>query len=363
MPSYSGIVEETMASPLRLDRYVAERLALLSRSQLKARCQTALVNQKKVKISYAVKGGDTLALTWSDSAPLDLIPEDLPLSVLYEDENVAVINKQQGMVVHPGAGNHHGTLANALLFRRTRLGASPTAPEPAAPSATTPTALTAPVSVTAPPVSVTAPPVPVTAPTASTIPPWRLGIVHRLDKDTSGVIIAAYNNETLAFLAAQFKNRQTRKVYAAVVHGTPAEQAGVIETYISRDRRDRKRFAVSTGGTTARGGDTTGGRGKLAVTKYRVLRSWGAYSLLLLRPKTGRTHQLRVQLRHLGHPILGDPVYGVKDARFPAASLMLHAKSLGIVLPRERKRRVFTTPLPERFLTVLRALGIKRKKS
>jgi 23S rRNA pseudouridine1911/1915/1917 synthase len=318
MPSYSGIVEETIAVPLRLDRYVAERLSLLSRSQLKARYQTALVNGKNVKISYAVKGGDTLSLTWAESEPLDLIPEDLPLTVLYEDENVVVLNKEQGMVVHPGAGNHHGTLANALLFRRAQRGVAETGAE------------------------------------SATAPAWRLGIVHRLDKDTSGVIIAAYNNEALAFLAEQFKSRHTRKVYAAIVQGTPAEQSGIIETFITRDRHDRKRFAVSTNSSSASGSSTN--CGKLAVTHYRVIRSWGAYSLLLLRPKTGRTHQLRVHLRHLGHPILGDPIYGVKDSRFPAASLMLHAKSLGIVLLGERERRVFSAPLPERFLALLRAL-------
>jgi 23S rRNA pseudouridine1911/1915/1917 synthase len=325
MPSYSGVVEETITVPLRLDRYVAERLALLSRSQLKARCQTVLVNERKVKISYTVKGGDTLSLTWAESDPLDLIPEDLLLTVLYEDENVVVLNKEQGMVVHPGAGNHHGTLANALLFRRSRRGISEMGEEPAVPAAAE---------------------------------PWRLGIVHRLDKDTSGVIIAAYNNEALAFLAEQFKSRHTQKVYAAIVQGTPAEQSGTIETYITRDRHDRKRFAVSTNSGSAN-------RGKLAVTHYRVIRSWGAYSLLLLRPQTGRTHQLRVHLRHLGHPILGDPIYGVKDSRFPTASLMLHAKSLGIVLPdaMERERHVFSAPLPERFLTVLRALGAEKESS
>jgi 23S rRNA pseudouridine1911/1915/1917 synthase len=303
------LVDETLDRPLRLDRYAAERLALLSRSQLKARCVSAFVNDKPVKISYLVKAGDRLSLTWTASEPLDLIPEDLPLTVLYEDERLVVINKEQGMVVHPGAGNHRGTLANALLFRRAQRGSAPIG--------------------------------------ATTAPSWRQGIVHRLDKDTSGVMIAAYNDETRAFLAAQFKNRHVRKLYAAIVQGTPPEQAGVIETFITRDSRDRTRFTAS-----ARDG-------KAAVTRYRVLRSWGAYSLLLLRPKTGRTHQLRVHLRHLGHPILGDPIYGVKDTRFPAVSLMLHAKTLGIALPGDEEacRRVFVAPLPPRFLAVVRALS------
>jgi 23S rRNA pseudouridine1911/1915/1917 synthase len=173
-------------------------------------------------------------------------------------------------------------------------------------------------------------------------PDGRLGIVHRLDKDTSGVIIAAYNNEALAFLAAQFKNRQARKTYAAIVQGTPREAAGNIETYITRDPRDRKRFTVSAN------------KGKLALTRYRVIRSWGAYSLVLLRPKTGRTHQLRVHLLHLGHPILGDPIYGVHgvrfaEGRFTEATLMLHAKSLRILLPGDAESQTFSAPLPARF--------------
>jgi 23S rRNA pseudouridine1911/1915/1917 synthase len=295
MPSYTGIIAENLSLPLRLDRYVAENIALLSRSQLKSRCVEAKVNGKVVKISRLLKGGDRLELNWAESEPLDLIPENLPLNILYEDANVVLVNKEQGMVVHPGAGNRRGTLANALLFRRLCLNGE----------------------------------------TKLSSPEVRLGIVHRLDKDTSGVIIAAYNNEALAFLVAQFKNRQTRKTYVAIVQGTPKESSGTIETCITRDPRDRKRFTVSAN------------KGKPALTSYRVLRSWGAYSLVLLRPRTGRTHQLRVHLRHLGHPILGDPIYGASSAR--NATLMLHAKSLRILLPGDTEPQTFRAPLPPRF--------------
>jgi 23S rRNA pseudouridine1911/1915/1917 synthase len=304
MPSYTGVIVEDLASPLRLDRYVAENLALLSRSQLKSRCIEAKVNGKPVKISRILKGGDRLDLNWAETEPLDLIPEDLPLNILYEDANVVLVNKEQGMVVHPGAGNRRGTLANALLFRRLCLNGEANLSSPES----------------------------------------RLGIVHRLDKDTSGVIIAAYNNEALAFLAAQFKNRQARKIYIAIVHGTPKESAGTIETFITRDPRNRKRFTVSTS------------KGKPALTSYRVLRSWGAYSLVLLRPRTGRTHQLRVHLLHLGHPILGDPIYGTSNGR--GATLMLHAKSLRILLPGGAEPQTFRASLPPRFLNTLNTLEV-----
>jgi 23S rRNA pseudouridine1911/1915/1917 synthase len=300
MPSYSGAVEEDIPQGFRLDRYVAEHLKLLSRSQLKTRALEVRLNGKPVKLSRPVKGGDALELCWALPEPADLIPEDIPLEILYEDERVVVVNKAQGMVVHPGAGNRTGTLANALLYRRRLRGGAGEG--------------------------------------------FRPGIVHRLDKDTSGVIIAAYHEEALAFLADQFKARKVRKVYAALVRGSPKDREGIIETRISRDSRDRKRFDVS------------GEKGKIAVTAYRVVRSWGNYSLLLLRPKTGRTHQLRVHLRYLGCPILGDPVYGSPDPFFRGASLMLHAKRLSLILPETLELKTFKTPLPSRFRDLIGAL-------
>ncbi len=309
MPGYSGVVgdeagQEVAAGGWRLDRYVAEFLKLLSRSQVKTRALSARVNGKAVKISRPLFPGDRLELTWQDPEPSDLLPQDLPLDIIYEDQRVVVVHKAQGMVVHPGAGNAAGTLANALLYRRLKRGGSGDGLRP--------------------------------------------GIVHRLDKDTSGVIIAAYDEEALAWLAGQFKERSTRKTYLAIVRGTPAAPEGRIETLIVRDKRDRKRFAVSASG------------GKTALTLYRVLRTWDGYALLLLRLKTGRTHQLRVHLRHLGCPILGDPVYGTKDPRFPDATLMLHALRLAIRLPGHAGQTSFTAPLPPRFRALLASLGKSR---
>jgi 23S rRNA pseudouridine1911/1915/1917 synthase len=297
LPQYSGKVDGEISGGLRVDRYVAERLRLLNRSQSKARVLEIRINGKAGKFSHRVKAGDNLDLLWADPPSSELTPENIPLDILYEDDRVVVLNKGQGMVVHPGAGHASGTLANGLLYRRLSRGGCGEG--------------------------------------------FRPGIVHRLDKDTSGVIIAAYDDAALAFLADQFKSRRVKKNYGAIVRGVFHENTGTIETRIVRDSRDRKRFTVS---------ET---KGKTAFTRYRVIRSWVNYSLVLLRPKTGRTHQLRLHMRYVGHPILGDPIYGVGDDLFPQASLMLHAKSLSLCLPGKEGQHTFTTPLPSRFFEVL----------
>jgi 23S rRNA pseudouridine1911/1915/1917 synthase len=302
MPSFSCIIIED--GGVRLDVFVAEHLKLFSRSQVKTRNLKGFIDGKAVKLSRLVRRNDSLELIWDDPEPSTLIPENLPLDVLYEDEQVVVINKAQGMTTHPGAGVRHGTVANVLLYRMLSAGRTPFGEAE------------------------------------------RPGIVHRLDKDTSGTLIAAYNEKALAFLAEQFKMRKVRKIYAAIVKGRPKEEQGVVETFIARDKRERKRFAVSDAG-------------KFSVTHYRLIRVWEAagkvYSLLKLRPKTGRTHQLRVHLRHIGCPILGDPIYGDGDSSF---SLMLHAKSLSIVLPGRESMSTFSTPLPERFHDFFRSASV-----
>ena len=300
MPNFFCTIKDQLSSSLRLDRYVSEVLCLLSRSQIKARNLKASVNGKEVKISRLVKQGDFLELDWSDLPPYELVPQDIPLDGIYEDTHCVVVNKAQGMVVHPGAGNRQGTLANALYFRRLERGKDDSKSA-------------------------------------------RPGIVHRLDKETSGVIIAAYNDEAHAFLADQFKSRKVRKNYIAVVQGEPKETKGRIETFIARDPKDRKRFTVSA-------------NGRNALTFYKVIKSWKSHSLLLLRPRTGRTHQLRVHLRYIGNPILGDPVYGSADSLFPDSSLMLHSKSLAITLPGDTEEKIFRTSMPERFIAVIEKL-------
>ena len=317
--NWSGIVGLGGAS--RVDLYIAETAGILTRSQIKARGAVIRVNGAAAKPSRPLKEGDSLEVVWTDEAPISMEAEDIPVSIVYEDERVLVIDKAQGMVTHPGAGNRRGTLANAVLHI-VRMGRA-LRPEPA-----------------------------------------RAGIVHRLDKDTSGLIIVAKDLEAQVFLAEQFKGRLARKEYLGILRGLPVPASGRIADRLGRDRRDRKRFASVEEG------------GKAAVTDYRVLASWSAagsgsagsgsagsgsvkpeiYSFVSLRPKTGRTHQLRVHMAGLGTPILGDPIYGRKDGRFPEATLMLHAYRLRIALPGAKDPSLFRAPVPPRFKEMLLAL-------
>jgi 23S rRNA pseudouridine1911/1915/1917 synthase len=294
----------------RVDGFIAGAAAgIISRSQLKARGAAILVNGRPSKPSRAVLPGDLVRVDWVEEPSPGIVPEDIPLAVAYEDEACIVIDKAQGMVTHPGAGNRRGTLANALQGRLEAEGRY--------------------------------------SPGAAT-PGFRAGIVHRLDKDTSGLIIAAKDPRSQAFLAAQFKDRLARKEYLALTRGLPSPLEGRISDRLGRDKRDRKRFARVAEG------------GKAAVSDYRVIASWAgpaaaakggreAYALVSLRPRTGRTHQLRVHMAGLGTPILGDPIYGKRDGRFPEATLMLHAFRLRIELPGSGKEAAFRAPLPARF--------------
>ncbi len=284
---------------MRVDRYIAERLALFTRSQGRSRLVGIRVNGREVKRSRRLKAGDLLEILYTDPPPLDLVPEAIPLDILYEDARVIVLNKPRGLVVHPGAGHFSGTLVNGLLHHAAGL--------------------------------------------RERFPgePLRPGIVHRLDKDTSGVLIVAGNPEVQEFLARQFRDRTVKKQYLALVHGVPRPPEGTIRSRISRDPRDRKKFT----GTAA--------AGKPAVTRYRVLRQGDGCALVSLRPRTGRTHQLRVHLLGIGCPIVGDPLYGRRsDAGLP---LMLHAFRLAITLPGEDAPRVFRAPPPADFRRQVRA--------
>jgi len=297
----SGTVDSEL--PVRLDVYIAETLKLLSRSQLKSRCMTAAVNGRSVKLSRIIQSGDQYRIELMALAETSLVAEQLPLDIIYEDSAVIVVNKAQGMVTHPAHGNWRGTLANALLGRQSQ-GDQANAPQ-------------------------------------------RAGIVHRLDKDTSGVIIAARNAPAQDFLAAQFRDRSTVKYYLAIVSGQAPAVQGRVDDWLARDPRERKRFAPAAEGS-----------GKRAVSDYQVLASAAGCSLLLLRPRTGRTHQLRVHCLKLGCPILGDPIYGRPGRLLPGASLMLHAAQLSIRLPAEELLRRFEAPLPEHFLRALARLKL-----
>ena len=303
MPSEPRVVQTRVAEHVpggtRLDSYIADTLGLFTRSQAKRRIRKLLVNGRPAKLSKRIQPGDLLELEYSEAPSTELLPEDIPLTILFEDANVLVIDKPQGLVVHPAVGNWTGTLVNALLYHCARL--MERFPEERA----------------------------------------RPGIVHRLDKDTSGLIITAKSSESREFLARQFRLRRVGKQYIAIVRGEPPEERGRIESLIARDRRNRKRFRVVR----------TGGRGKKAITLYRVLKRKSGHTLLSLRPRTGRTHQLRVQLASLGCPIVGDALYGGLAAYGgrPAVPLLLHAYRLRLRLPGEKEPRTFRAPLPARF--------------
>ncbi|HPE90077.1 MAG TPA: RluA family pseudouridine synthase [Spirochaetia bacterium] len=303
MATIRGRVEAV--GPLRFDRYASEELKMLTRSQLKARFVSLSVNGKDAKLSRPVEAGDEYALELLDEEDRSSAsaPEDIPLSVIYEDDRVVVVDKPQGMVVHPAHGNWSGTLANALLGRFAAEGLAA---------------------------------------------PARAGIVHRLDKDTSGVLIVGKSAAAQEALAAQFRARSTVKTYLAIVKRGPSADTGRLEGWLARDPRDRKRFAPSPEGV-----------GKRALTEWTVLARAGGYAALALGLRTGRTHQLRVHCKALGCPILGDPIYGEADRRFPGATLMLHAWELRIRLPGDDERSAFRSPAPERFEAIAAALGLE----
>jgi len=299
---------------LRADRYLADYLNIFSRSQIKNRNVRILLNKKEVKLSKILNSGDVITVEYNNPVPMDLSPEDIDLDIIHEDNNTIVINKPQGMVVHPGAGNYSGTLVHGLLYHCNEMTNRFNEDD------------------------------------------FRPGIVHRLDKDTSGVIISAKNPDALEFLASQFRNKTTEKYYLAIVKGVPVKSEGIIETYIARDITNRKKFTVSDS------------RGKKAVSHYKVIESWKSLSLVLLGLETGRTHQLRVHMLHLGNPILGDPVYGRTSGIFPNASLMLHAYELSIALPplgnkKNTEPEKFRAPIPRRFLEIIEQLSKSPKKT
>ncbi len=286
----------------RLDKYLSEDLALFPRSQIESRKCRVFAQGKLQKPGLKLKGLEIFTIIYEDLPEVSYEGEDLPLSIIYEDSRVVVLNKARGMVVHPAQGNHQGTLVQGLLFHCRGL-------KDAFPDQ-----------------------------------PLRPGIVHRLDKETTGLIIAAKDPQTLEYLGMQFRKKTTKKIYWAVLKGHLPEKEGEIEGFLTRDPGNRKKFMIH------------GSLGKKSHTKYRVLAVKGNYTWVELSPLTGRTHQLRVHMASQGCPILGDGVYGRKDKNFPQAPLMLHALSLQIQLP-EGGETQFRAEVPRDFLSILRTLG------
>lgn len=295
----------------RIDRWLAHHDGSFPRSASSDARTIFTLNGKPVKKSRSVQGGDHVEVRWMEEIFDTIEGRDIPLSVLYEDDHILVIDKQQSLVVHPGAGNHDNTLVHALVFRYGPQFFSSTTSESEDEDDEEST--------------------------------MRPGIVHRLDKDTSGVMVIAKSRAAHAALSQQFAERSTEKYYIAIVHGRMPKRRGHIDTTLIRDPVNRKRFRVGKEG-----------EGKHARTDYLVLRQWNDMAFVRLRLHTGRTHQIRVHLAHLGCPILGDPIYGQRKENPQYAFMMLHALSLRIIHPVSHTSLLCTAPMPERFREVLK---------
>ncbi len=312
MPYFNVTVPESVTESERLDKYISSLKDGMNRSKLKSSATEILVNGKAVKLSTKVKAGDKIDIQWDENIPTDITPEDIPLHIIYEDENVTVINKEQGMVTHPAAGNWSGTLVNALLYHWKRESIAEIKDDDI----------------------------------NKVLANRRPGIVHRLDKDTSGIIITAKNTFAEEWLSKQFLNKKLHKEYILITKGKPPASAGDIQTQIIRDPKDRKKYKAVTGTQ----------EGKFARTLYKVIAYYGNYSLIRVRLKTGRTHQIRVHMKYLGCPILGDPIYGKKDSLISDATLMLHSRQMDIRLPGTEDFTRFRAAVPLRFKKTIELL-------
>lgn len=262
----------------------------------------AVRGQKVIKSNYRVKAGEKILVNLPEPQPLDVQPEDIPLDIIYEDDDVVVVNKARGMVVHPAAGNYNGTLVNALLYHCKNLSGINGVIRP--------------------------------------------GIVHRLDKDTSGIMICAKNDSAHLSLSEQIQSKTAQRTYLAVVRGNVKNDSGIIETQIARDKNDRKKMAVVTEG------------GRQAITEYEVAERFGKYTVVKCRLKTGRTHQIRVHMEYLGYPLVGDPKYSPMKTPFAINGQALHSLTLSFTHPRTGERLTFEAPLPEDMKKILTRLRL-----
>jgi 23S rRNA pseudouridine1911/1915/1917 synthase len=284
----------------RPERVLTGQWGAFSRSRLQQliRQGKVMVNGRPItKPGHRLEGGEAIELQVPAPRPSELVPEDLPLVIIYEDDNILVIDKPAGMVVHPSAGHDRGTLVHAVLAH---------APD-----------------------------------IAGVGGERRPGVVHRLDKDTSGLIVLAKNDQAHRSLQAQFKDRSVEKVYLALVDGAPPAPAGVVQAAIGRDPKNRKRMSVLAQG------------GREAETIYRTLESFASHTLLEVKPHSGRTHQIRLHMAFLGCPVVGDRVYGKRRPTLPLPRHFLHAAELSITLPGERQPIKFHSPLPAELEVIL----------
>ena len=285
----------------RIDKYLTEAFNGKSRSYIQGLIEkeNIKVNGKSIKSNYKVKENDEILISMPEALELEVEAEDIPLDILYEDNDVIVINKPQGMVVHPAPGNYTKTLVNALLYHCKDL---------------------------------------------STINGViRPGIVHRIDKDTTGVLVVAKNDESHNFLSKQLQTHSMKREYIALVEGRLKEDKGTINKPIGRNKKDRLKMGIVEDG-------------KRAVTHYEVLERYKNTTLIKCVLETGRTHQIRVHMASIGHPLVGDEVYGFKKQRFKLKGQVLHAKTLGFIHPKTKEYMEFTTNLPEYYNNLIEKL-------
>ncbi|AOR23932.1 RluA family pseudouridine synthase [Clostridium taeniosporum] len=286
----------------RIDKYLSEILNGKSRSFIQGLIEKGniKVNHKSIKSNYKIKYCDEIVITIPEAEVLKVDPENINIDILYEDKDIIVVNKEQGMVVHPAPGNYNGTLVNALLFHCNDL--------------------------------------------SSINGIIRPGIVHRIDKDTSGVLVVAKNDDAHNKLASQLKDHSMNREYYALVEGRFKNDFGTVDKPLGRDKKNRLKIAITSDG-------------RRAVTHYEVLERYDAgYTLIKCKLETGRTHQIRVHMASLGHPLVGDPLYGFKKQRFKLKGQMLHAKKLGFIHPSKNEYIEFVTDLPPYFEEILQKL-------
>ena len=288
---------------IRADVYLSQKSGI-SRSRIKKLCDEGFCvsNEKPIKSNKILRVGDKIKLTVPEEKNLDVTPENLPLDIIYQDDDLAVINKPQGMTVHAGNGTNGGTLVNALLFHLDKLSGINGVIRP--------------------------------------------GIVHRIDKNTSGLLVVAKNDKAHVALSKQIENKTCHRIYVALLEGNLKQDEGEIDTFIGRNPADRTKMAVVKSG-------------RQAVTRFRVLERFNGYTLCEFSLKTGRTHQIRVHAKFLGHPIVGDPEYGYKNGKFNLKGQLLHAKTLEFIHPTTGENMSFTAPLPDYFEKVLKIIKNK----
>ncbi|MDD6865485.1 MAG: RluA family pseudouridine synthase [Lactobacillus sp.] len=283
----------------RIDKVLGHFLSDVSRSQLQKWIEDGhvTVNGQVVKTKYKLKAGDVVKIIPETPQTIDLEPEDIPLDIVYEDDDVIVVNKPAGMVVHPAPGHPGHTLVNALLYH---------------------------------------------SPLSTINGEFRPGIVHRIDKDTSGLLMVAKNDLAHRSLAAQLKAKTNQREYVALVHGVIKEDQGTIDAPLGRSKKDRKKQAVVMDG-------------RHAVTHFEIVKRYRHYTLVKCRLETGRTHQIRVHMAYIGHPLAGDPLYGPRKT-LAGPGQYLHAGLLGFKHPRTGQEMTFTAPLPDYFTKMLEHL-------